>query len=327
MFRCMNWIAGSILLSLIIGSSAAAEPLRLGLSTWVGYGPLYIAKEKAFFKDEAVEVQLIKLGDLEGEPLGVEALAADQVDAVMTTVDTALKHWSEEQRFRYLFAVDDSKGGDGIVADLEIQDVIGLKGRRIALEEGSVSEFYLGVLLMEVGIAPEDVDVIDMDGEESVNAFAAKEVDAVVTWEPWLTSAAQAGHGHRLVDSSSSPGLIVDVAITTPAKLEEHLDGLKGLYRAWLRGVEFQRTNEKEADEIMARGVGGWLNDPAVFAETRAGIAYYDDAMNKAFIGTPEAPGRLVETVANALELGKQTGQFEHDIQPAELIAFEIVNQ
>jgi NitT/TauT family transport system substrate-binding protein len=149
----------------------------------------------------------------------------------------------------------------------------------------------------------------------------------VVTWEPWLTSAAQAEHGHRLVDSSSSPGLIVDVAITTPAKLEEHLEGLKGLYRAWLRGVEFQRTNAKEADEIMARGVGGWLEDPAVFAETRAGIAYYDDAMNKAFIGTPEAPGRLVETVANALELGKQTGQFEHDMEHAELIAFEIVNQ
>jgi NitT/TauT family transport system substrate-binding protein len=323
----MIWIAGSMMLSVVVAGSAAAAPLRLGLSTWVGYGPLYIAKEKGFFRQEGVDVELIKVGDLEGEPLGVEALAADQVDAVMTTVDTALKHWNEEQGFRYLFAVDDSKGGDGIVADLEIQDVAGLKGQRIALEKGSVSEFYLGVLLMEAGIPLEDVDVTDMDGEKSVNAFAAQEVDAVVSWEPWLTSAAQAEHGHRLVDSSSSPGLIVDVAITTPANLQEHLEGLKGLYRAWLRGVEFQRTNEKEADEIMARGVGGWLKDPAVFAETRAGIAYYDDAMNKAFIGTPQAPGRLVETVANAIQLGKQTGQFDRKIEPAEMIAFEIVNQ
>jgi NitT/TauT family transport system substrate-binding protein len=134
MLQGTNLIVGSILLSLIIGGSAAAEPLRLGLSTWVGYGPLYIAKEKAFFQNEGVEVELIQLGDLEGEPLGVEALAADQVDAVMTTVDTALKHWSAEQGFRYLFAVDDSKGGDGIVADLEIEDVAGLGGKRIALE-------------------------------------------------------------------------------------------------------------------------------------------------------------------------------------------------
>lgn len=320
-------IAGSIAIGLMIGASAAAEPLRLGLSTWVGYGPLYIAKEKGFFKEEGVEVELIKLGDLEGEPSGAEALAADQVDAVMTTVDTALKHWSEEQGFRYLFAVDDSKGGDGIVANREIQDLAGLKRQRVALEKGSVSEFYLGVLLMDAGVSLADVDVVDMDGEESVNAFAAQQVDAVVTWEPWLTTAEQTEHGHRLIDSSSSPGLIVDVAITTPGKLEEHLDGLKGLYRAWLSGVEFQKANEKEADEIMARGVGGWLKDPAVFAETRAGIVYYDDPMNKAFIGTPDAPGRLAETATNALELGKQTGQFEHKVKPLELIAFEIVNQ
>jgi NitT/TauT family transport system substrate-binding protein len=67
MFRGMNLIVGSMLLSLIIGGSAAAEPLRLGLSKWVGYGPLYIAKEKGFFQEEEVEVELIKLGDLEGE--------------------------------------------------------------------------------------------------------------------------------------------------------------------------------------------------------------------------------------------------------------------
>jgi NitT/TauT family transport system substrate-binding protein len=327
MFRCMNWIAGSILLSLIIGSSAAAEPLRLGVSTWVGYGPLYIAEEKGYFEEEGAEVELVDIGELEGDPLGVEALAADQVDAVMTTVDTALMHLSEEQPFRYLFAVDDSKGGDGIVANTDIQEVADLKGKRVALEDGSVSEFYLGVLLMEAGASPSEVDLVDMDGEESVEAFAAKKVDAVVTWEPWLTSAEQAEHARRLIDSSSSPGLIVDAAVTVPTKLEEHQDNLKGLYRAWLKAVEFQKANEKEADEIMARGVGGWLDDPAVFAETRAGIAYYDDGMNKAFIGTSEAPGRLVETITNALELGKQTGQFQHDVEPAELIAFEIVNQ
>ena len=67
MYQRTNLIAGSMMLSLIVSGSAAAEPLRLGLSTWVGYGPLYIAEEKGFFKEEGVEVELIKLGDLEGE--------------------------------------------------------------------------------------------------------------------------------------------------------------------------------------------------------------------------------------------------------------------
>ena len=74
---------------------------------------------------------------------------------------------------------------------------------------------------------------------------------------------------------------------------------MKALYRAWVKAVEFQKANEKEADEIMARGVGGWLEDAAVFAETRAGIVYYDDATNQAFIGT-EAPGGIAKTIVNA---------------------------
>jgi NitT/TauT family transport system substrate-binding protein len=168
---------------------------------------------------------------------------------------------------------------------------------------------------------------MNMTAGDAGAAFVAERVDAAVTWEPWLTRGKQSEHGHLLVDSSTSPGLITDVAITTPEKLEVLGDDMKALYRAWVKAVEFQKTNAQEADEIMARGVGGWLEDPAVFAETRAGIAYYDDAMNKTFIGAPGAPGGIATTIVNAEELGREIGQFEHDLDPADLIAFDIVNQ
>ena len=41
----------------------------------------------------------------------------------------------------------------------------------------------------------------------------------------------------------------------------------------------------------------------------------------------PEAPGTITETIENALELGREIGQFDHDVAPAELIAFDVVNQ
>jgi hypothetical protein len=49
--------------------------------------------------------------------------------------------------------------------------------------------------------------------------------------------------------------------------------------------------------------------------------------MNQAFLGTSEAPGTISETITNALELGREIGQFDHDVAPSDLIAFEIVNQ
>jgi NitT/TauT family transport system substrate-binding protein len=82
-------------------------------------------------------------------------------------------------------------------------------------------------------------------------AFVEQRVDAAVTSEPWLTKGNESAHGHLLVDSSSSPGLIVDTLGTAPEKLAARADDLKALYRAWVKAVEFQKANEKEADLMV----------------------------------------------------------------------------
>jgi len=41
----------------------------------------------------------------------------------------------------------------------------------------------------------------------------------------------------------------------------------------------------------MAKGVGGWLTDPKVFAETLTGIKLYGGDDNRKFFGTKEKPG------------------------------------
>ena len=318
-----GWIA--VATALLLGAATAeAEPLKLAHSTWVGYGPLFIAQEKGYFAEEGVEVELINMEDVK---IRFPALAAGKIDALVTTVDTMLNFLSEEQSYRYLFALDDSRGGDGIVARKEIETVADLKGRTVGYTEGSVSQFFLGVLLKQAGLKLSDVKSQNMTAGDAGAAFVAGRLDAAVTWEPWLTRGKQAPHGHLLVDSSATPGLIVDVAVTTPEKLEARRADLQAVYRAWIRAVEFQKANEEEADEIMARGVGGWLEDPAVFKETRAGIGYYDRAMNEAYIGKPGAPGKIVETITNAIELGREIGQFKVAVDPVSLIAFDIVNQ
>ena len=81
----------------------------------------------------------------------------------------------------------------------------------------------------------------------------AGRVDAAVTWEPWLTRGNRAEHGHVLVDSSTSPGLITDVLVTTAKRLETRTADLQAFYRAWVRAVEWRRANEQAADVIMAR--------------------------------------------------------------------------
>ncbi len=301
---------------------AQAAKLSIGLSTWVGYGPLYIAQAQGFFKDEGLEVDLVKMEDPKTR---MPALIADRIDLAATTIDTVLNFYSKDHPLTYVFALDDSHGGDGIVAKNSITDIAGLKGKKVAYAEGSVSQFFLAVLLKRAGLTLKDVDTQNMTAGDAGAAFVAGRVDAAVTWEPWLTRGKQAKDSHLLVDSSTTPGLITDVITTTDAFAKAHPEELKKLYAAWAKAVDWQKTHEEEADKIMAKGVGGWLDDPKTFAETRSGVVYYDGAMNKAFIGTKDAPGAITKTIADAEEINKQAGLSDVSVPPADLITFGIV--
>jgi NitT/TauT family transport system substrate-binding protein len=103
------------------------------------------------------------------------------------SVDEMLNYLSEEQGYRYLFAVDESRGGDGFVAEKEIQTIADLKGKTVAYQKGIVSELYLGVLLKEVGLSLGDIEAVNLPFNDAGAAFVEQRVDAAVTGEPWLT--------------------------------------------------------------------------------------------------------------------------------------------
>ena len=321
--KIRNLIA-AVLSSAFMLSPAAAEPLRLAHSTWVGYGPFYIARERGFFADEGVEVELIVMEDTAAR---IAAMTAGRVEVVATTVDTVMPFMTEEQQFRYIFAVDASQGGDGIVADKDIASLADLRGKKVAFGEGTTSQFYFAVLLREAGIGFDELEAVNMTAADAGAAFVAGRVNAAVTWEPWLTRGKQAPHGRLLVDSSRHPGLITDIAVTTAETAAARREDLKALTRAWNRAVAFVSTHPDAADAIMAKGVGGWLKDPEVFRETRSGIRFYGDEGNREFFGAADNPGALLDTIQYALDFWHSTGKMRSSPSAESLVAREFVHQ
>src|SRR5438309_1404540 len=198
---------------------AAAETVSIAHSTWVGYGPLYIARDKGFFSKNGVDVDLIVIEDPKER---FPTLMADKIQMIASTVDTALLYMKKPDDFQYVVAIDDSNGGDGIVANKDINTVADLKGKKVAVNEGSVSQFYLNVLLAKAGIKETDLNTVNMTASDAGTAFVAQKVDAAVTWEPALSKGKSAPHGHLLVDSSTTPGLITDVIIAKTSWIKAH---------------------------------------------------------------------------------------------------------
>ena len=303
---------------------ALADTVRIAHSTWVGYGPLYIARDKGFFKEHGVDVELIVMEDPKER---FPTLMADRIQMVASTVDTALLYLKKPTDFQYVVAIDDSDGGDGIVAKKSITSIAELKGKRVAVDEGSVSDFYLNVLLAKAGLKESDLNVVNMTAADAGGAFVAGRVDAAVTWEPWLSRGKTTSFGHLLVDSSTSPGLITDVMISKTTWVKSHSKDVEGIVKAWKEAVAYYEAHPDESIKIMAKGVGGWLKDPKEFKATLGGIKFYDAAANKAFFGTKAKPGPLVNTVQAAINIWSSHGKLQVKPTPSDLINYTYVNE
>ena len=303
--------------SLLMSVSSFAGTLKVGHSTWVGYGPFYIAQQKGFFKEEGVDVEFVIMEDT---AIKMGALFANQIDIVASTSDEFPSYLKPGKSVRYFLAVDYSNGGDGIVASKDIKTVADLKGKKVAFEQGTISQFFLNVVLKKAGLTQADIEAVNMTATDSGTAFVAGQVDAAVTWEPALSMGVNSPDGNLLASSKELPGVIVDVMAVTGETAKAHEAELKAFARAWYRALDYLAKNPDESYAMMAKGVGGWIEKPEDFKAAATGIQYLDKAANAGLFGTPGANGTLFQTVSDAIEIWKGFQKVQVEVTPADII-------
>lgn len=224
-----------------------------------------------------------------------------------------------------MLALDDDFGGTGILATKDIRSITDLEGKSVASLPGSLSQFYLNVLLSQVGLSEADVEVVDLTAEDGVTALLLREVDAAVTWEPWLSQGGAAEHVHVVTDSSQQPGLLLDCLMATESIFDERRAEFQALARGWFAALDYLKAHPEEAMEIMARTTGGGL-ERAEFAEA-VEVIRYDREANAAYFGTPEKPGPMYETAQQAIDVFSDLGVLKFDLSPSDLVIHGILDE
>ncbi len=237
-------------------SYAQAGKIRIGFTTWVGYGPLFLARDLGYFKDNGVDVEL-KI--IEEGSMTMAAVAGGDLEGSATTVDELMKYRSDELCFKYVLALDESHGGDGVIADKSINSVADLKGKQVAFNEGSVSEFWIDVLLKKAGMTESDITVTNMTADDAAAAFIAGRVPAAVTWEPHLTEVRKQDKGKVLVNSSTTPGLIVDVVSLKCDVIKNQASDVTGLRQSLLQSHRVHESEPRQGCRNHGQG-RGWLS-------------------------------------------------------------------
>jgi len=295
----------------------SSEPIKakLAILTWVGYGPFFVAKEKDLFKKHGVDIDLVKI-----EELGARhsAFISGEVQFSISTFDLFANEIAQGLPAVCFVKLDDSYGADGIVAKKEISSIKDLKGKTVAFEKANPSHFFLIYLMEREGLSIKDIRPKYMTAGDAGAAFIANQVDAAVTWEPWLTKASQAPFGHILVTSKEQPGLILDVLLARTDFAHDHPEAVKGLLQAWFEALDYCKNNPDEANTIMASGLGLSKEE---FAETVKGVRLSDYEENRKYFGLSNSEQRpYIDVFQKAQNVWLQEGLIKTTVQPEKAV-------
>ena len=229
---------------------AGIERVSIAFQKWVGYGPLYLAQEKGFFKEEGIELVFI---DEQLDSARRDAFKQGMLDCEAGTIDLLISKRSQDTPIVAVLEIDHSLGSDGIVATEEITTIEDLIGKKVAFARDDVGETFISYLFYKKGLSLEDITIVPKGPDDAWLTFLNGEVDAAVTWEPWLSKAAEKAGGHILISTKDEPEIIIDTLNVREDIVKNNPELVKGLMRGWFKALRYYKENPVEASEIIAK--------------------------------------------------------------------------
>ena len=293
---CMLMLAGGC-------GQAPVPPMRIGIDPWPGYAPLHLARHLG-----ALPESKFRLVEFSTTSESSRSFRNGIIEATCSTLDDALRAQQSDLDIVILLALDESIGGDALLARPEIKSLAELKGRRIAVDVGSVGTLLLARALDHGRLALRDVTLVYLPIDRHLAAFRAGEVDAAATNEPMRTRLLEMG-AVDLFNSTRIPGEIVDVLLVRRDYLQRHPARGEALRKAWFAALEELRRARSDAMRVMATRT---QTKPAVLESSLNGVQFADEAANRELLGGP-AP-KLKATAERLRAVMRERGLLKGDV-------------
>lgn len=148
-----------------------------------------------------------------GPPL-LEALNANSVDVGSAGDTPPIFAQAAGTPLRYVAAQSGNGAGSAIIVpnNSAIQNLQGLKGKKVAFTKGSASNLLIVRALRKVGLDYRDIEPVYLQPPEARAAFQGGSIDAWVIWNPFLEAAKQELGAREIIngaDVSRTKGYIL----------------------------------------------------------------------------------------------------------------------
>ena len=246
----------------VLNASLCAEPLKIAYSDWPGFTILEVAKQKGWFKEAGVEVELVWFDYLPS----LDAFSAGKVDAVTAVATDALVNGANGAKSKIICLLDYSEGSDMIIGAPGVNSLKDLKGKKVGLEVTLVEHLLLLKGLEANGMKQSDVELVNTPTNDTPQVLASGKVGAVAAWYPVSGQALKAVAGSKaLFTSADAKGLIYDCLAVNPTSYAKKKADWEKVVKVYYKCVDFiyDPATKGEAVKIMAAKVGANEEDYA----------------------------------------------------------------
>jgi ABC-type nitrate/sulfonate/bicarbonate transport system substrate-binding protein len=252
MSRTRAALLALVVLSLVWtqGAAQTASKIRLAVHTSLMGAPDVIAIRQGYFKQEGLEVDWRRFA-LGKE--GRDAMIAGAIDLNATAPTPFLIGLDKGVPYVAIGINSLFCGSNHLVVlkKSDINSVAQLKGKRIGLPKGTITEFiFLQKVAPTHGLKPSDFQIANIpDAKDRVPSMVAKAVDMAVLSDPFVSIAEHEGLIRALEDFCRYD--VMPFLLTATTKVVQENPGAVVAYlRGWLRAVKLLKDEPDKAATV-----------------------------------------------------------------------------
>lgn len=230
-----------------------------------GHLPMFIGAEKGYFKKHGVDAKMLVV-DTGTDMVNAMHDGRAQIGDMSTTTYLKAVHAGEPFKVIGLIMNDATKDncdtplaivtkkGRGIAAG----NLSDLKGKKIGLARGQTSDEYFKMVLRRAKMKYEELTIENIWSQFGLApALAEGKVDAVVSWEPYVTQVlTQVPDSYEVIRGGQHMSYVM-VATAHGPTIESKPELAKAIAAGLAQSSHFTRNNRDEAVEIFAKWVPG----------------------------------------------------------------------
>jgi ABC-type nitrate/sulfonate/bicarbonate transport system substrate-binding protein len=259
------------LLQPAIGLAQELKTVNVGMQPIVN-GPIYIAIKEKYFEQMGLNLNLVKFTS---GPAQFAAIAGGQIDLAWGGMGAFLLAKANGQDLNFFAVFMDYNPLEGIVvpAGSTAKAVKDLAGKKVALVQGSDAHYGMLKASRASGMDKSAVQILGMAPPQQVAALESKDVDAIFSWEPFLTPLTQKGATVIFRNNELNPGPAFLGWAGKKEWLEANHDTIVKILKGWNMGLKKMREDPELAIRYSMEWAG--MNEAQARAIQKQ-LVYFD---------------------------------------------------